>query len=847
MVALRDLRVRLALALQAQRPDDEEEALDQLRRALQEPAGQRADWEIHRLIGDALRRRDDRLGALMAYSSAVAAAPGASAEAADAALELVAAPDGAALAASLRQQDVDALTASVKAHRGAPEAAGLLGARVHHLRGDVSGAIDLLEPMADGAGELTPAVLEDLTRALVEAGRSDDALAYLDRLGPADPRSMAGLRAWTLLEAGRFEEALQASDRSAVDDPATPVTKALAMLGLGRAREALDVVGASQASLDAALAEAVIRLGAASRAGGTAVDEEAVEAADRAASVAAHLERGNRDVLLVRAQVLLEGCRDADRGRRLLVRAAEQARGDPRVSRWIRFQQRARADDAWFAYFQVELAAACQDDDQVLALAAQADRSSTAHAQDVAMDTLVADVHRRMGRAGEAARALTDAASSYDRGGDLRRAVEASRQAVAAEATPERALDLTDYLWRWTGAVGPSDRLEQAIDEALVALDRVAADMPPGRVGPAVVMCGLLLGKKGGLATRDRLKANWPPLPWLLLAALLDPAESYWATHLAWAFNAVSAYRASLHFAERAIALLGSDPYPQEAFLACHYNYYGRLDARAEELAGRYEGDLSWRDALMMVARLASGLLDGPPAIPDRLFDVAWARRNAARVTALRAGSLRAAETMLRAAREEAERPPVDWLSATGLALLLGDLEDARMLVGAGLDAGDVPEDDAVYARAAIELVATGGTSGEELLAAHIAGYRRPLALRWVINVEMPLLRLVPDRSPGFVDAVERLIAAARRRLDELPPPPPLPADAEQAPDPGLRQMVGDLLQVVELTGAQRWSEASAIAARLAGGRPHGLLGVALRQLDAAYLAREAEAPGPAG
>ena len=848
------MRVQLALALRAERPADDE-VLAQLRLALQEPAGRPSDCEVHRHIGDALRGRDDRLGALVAYVRAVTTAAAEAEEAAKAGLDLLSAGDRATLAANLRQEDVDALAAAVGASDTRTLPAALLAARAHRLRSDPSAAVAILQPVVDASSRANPAALAELALALSEAGRAEDALRCLDRLEGAAARGTKGLRAWALLDAGRFPEALTAANGAIRQDASALPVRALAMFAVGRVKDALRLVdsddyrAAGASSKDASLAEAVIRLGAASWTGGSVVDEAAVQAADRAATNAARLDRATPDVLLVHGQVYLEGCLDVDRGRRLLARALGSAPGDIGRSRWLRFQRRARAGDEWFQYFETELAAAARDDDGVLAAAERPSRQRTAHAHDAAMAGLVAEVHRRGGRSADAAAAFEGAAASYAFAADLSRAVDAASEALALEPTPWRALDLAEYRWRWLDAASPPrEEAVAEIDAALQAIDGAEDEIAADLVGRASVLRGLLLGKRALLATENRLEAAWLPVPWLLLGVLLDPGESYWAAHLAWALNSTPASRAARHFAERAIAINDELAYPIEAFLATTCFQEGAFDRRAERLAARYTGSREWLETLRLMSRLYAGRLDGQETIPSPVFDALWARAAAARATALTAG-LGAAHAQLVAVREEALRPPADWLLAADMATLLGLTGTARATVEAGREAGEVSADSAAESLAWLDLVESDGRSGGDVAAAALGGSDRPAELLWVINVEVPLTRLLPGSGPGLKEALERLNGVARERLEAVRrlPPRPLGAEVRSVANPDRRRLIERLMELVEHVEARRLREAAKLARRMADGST-GLMTAGLRQLAAGLeTGLESSRPTPHG
>ena len=473
--SIRATRVRLAQALRARNPADDE-VLVQLRQALAETTVTLSDAEIYLETGNTLMGRGDTVSALAEFLKAIVYSPAAADGAAEVALSLLSSTDGQTLAAGVPQQDLGKLSAAIRECPTPLVSVCLVAARILRERGDAVGAIEILL-RADRGDRHDPVADIELALAWIDRGQPDKALAYLDRAGAAGKGINPLLRAWALLDCGQFADARDATLDAGPADSEAAVVRALALFCLGQADDALSLLDTVSVSRDAALAQAIIRLHKASL-GGSHIDPVAVNAANEAAITAARLDPSNPDVFLILAQVQLEGCIDVDEGRRLLASAVDRttsSRGrGVEQSRLLRLQVSARKGNSWFQYFYVEVAAALHADDQVLERAGYVDGAYTTFQQDAALDMLLADVHTRRGNIPEAAELFAKAAVSFDTSNDLTGAVAAARKAVTEEPSPEHVLSLADYVLRWSyGTDLTVDEINAELEPALQLVSAV--------------------------------------------------------------------------------------------------------------------------------------------------------------------------------------------------------------------------------------------------------------------------------------------------------------------------------------------------------------------------------------
>jgi tetratricopeptide (TPR) repeat protein len=839
---IRSLRMRLARALSIAHPESDE-PVNQLQLALQERLEAfPPDNQIYYELGKVLQGRRSAAAAFQAFVAAVAAGPGSGVPAAEAALALLD-RNSLTLANTLSPTEIQAALAAVcECHTPPTLAECLLVARLSRGSGDLDGAIRSFRVLADAAGPAEAIVFTELAAVLIDAGRPEEALKYLDRVPAPAGEEVSTLRGWAMLDSGRFEDALAASYEASTAGAPHRVSAALALFGLGQNEQALELIGAASAvdqpSRDAALAEAVIRLHIASL-GGPEVDGDAVAAANEAALVAARLEPSNYEVLLVRAQVQLEGVVQVEEARRLLQSAVERVGPAIEQSRWLRIQDRARAHNGWFQYFRTELAAARRDFVQVLQRGQSVDRSSTPFAQDAALDMLLAEAHQQRGEHASAEQLFASAARYYSNANDLTAALVASRKRLASRPSAEAACDLADYAWRLTYTSLSKEQLDKHIAEGLRALESIEDDVPDGLLGEVTVQRGLLLSRAADLAGSRVIGDNWSPIPWLLIAWLLKPTEGFWAAHVAWAFDTVDAQRAALYFSERAYEQNNTDPYPQQTLIAMRFNYFAHLDADTEELAREFQDDAAWRDSVLLQSAMADGNLAAWEGVSwDKLLDVPWMRDSFARVCVLTRG-VEAARPYLLQVLEEAQQRPRRWSAAVDISLLLGDPAGATQLIRTGESSGEVTQDEARYKLAMIALATSGGQDAVDSIAEHLRTRRHANDLRWALSVELPGMRYVPNRAPGVDDALEALVTIARERMRALEsqPLPPLALEVPAACRAEHCDLILPLVELEQFRHAEEWQPAAETARRL-GGRVEGLLGSALRKLASDYQAK---------
>ncbi|HYT14198.1 MAG TPA: hypothetical protein VEL12_15535 [Candidatus Nitrosopolaris sp.] len=842
--SIRELRFRLANALRQANADDDE-VLAQLQRALQEHTGDPPDWSIHHAIGSLYLQRGDRSGALLALTKATGSAPEAANDAAALGLEVLRAPDATDLASEIPDDEASTLTAAVRASPDKPVLPSLYAAHLNHLRGDAATSAAILERLFETNNHLPIEVIEELASVLMNLNRASDALRYLDTVGSLSSPRCEILRIRAEIDLGDFDGARRQAEAAT---ESSELYQALALAGAGKLDDAVRILSLAPSSKDVAQAEAILRLRQASL-GGSTPEPGLIAAADEAAATASQMSPSDPDALLIRAQVNLECSLAVDEGRRLLSHALILMGRDSRRSWWMRYQHRTRADDSWFHYFLVELAAIQKDDQALLRLAETISRERMTIRQVAAVDMLVAAIRNRRGQQPEAAEAFAAAMRAFDQAGDTRPAFGAAQMAFAAQQTSDYALDLADHAWQLsyettaTAEPGPTASTE----EGLAILRRCEEQLSEEQLGRAAVLRGLLLGRFADLVTSQQIRARWQAVPWLIVAALLNPNEPFWASHVAWALHDSGVDRGGLFFAEKAIALSDSS-YVQETIVGLHINVFGTIDPAVEDILAHYSGDPKWVNSVLLFCSMLAGQLDEAVNVPaDDLLDARWVRDIQLRVGALRSG-IGSVEPELRALLEDARRVPADWDLAAEISLWLGEIDSARELIALGESKGEMDPADARYRRACADLVASSGSQGFDVMKAWLLSQWRPSKLAGAANVELPLLLQRYASTPGTVSAISQLIGMVQTRLTQISGQVPLSEGLDGNPDPDSRGLISQMLGLAESAGDARWYEAASRAAELAKEYPDGLMGAALRHLSSSYrISQDTAVAAPAG
>jgi hypothetical protein len=767
------VRVELALALMG--TERFAEAGAELREALREPGDEPPDWRIHFHLGVLEQQAgSEPLEVFSRFLTAALASPAPAAEEPVArALQMLEDHTAARRWTSgLDRAQVDLLLSRALSG-GAPASMVSLASQLSLLRGDAETAGSLISTMSDDRLRADPAL--GTAQTVAEAIRSVDQ--------------------------GDFESALALLDRSEVArEPTAAAARAMALYGIGRLDQALDSAAGAQVTFETAMAQALVWLRRAAE--GSETDAQMADAfaqAGRAASTAARLAPTLGDGLLLRAQVELEASHDIDEGRRLLQKALRKLERDPDRARLWRLQRRVRDDDR-FRYVSLEVAAACDRREDLLAVHPERlPFLRTTVLQDAALAELIA-------RAKHAARELDDSATLFDRSADWYVATGQPDHGLEVRRVGNSIRPTTDGLIKlareeWQASFRGAEEGRQAADQVgngLAALDRLDGsplDQDASQRVEAAYMRGLLLARHAELVPAT-LPDRWRPLPWLLAAALDDPSHSYRAAHLAWALNSAAINRAALHFAERALSLDEHDEWLMETFVVMHMNWYGVLDPRTQDLIDAI-GHETWGPTVRAIDALDRGDLQGLRAHLDSVtHDAYWAREVRARGTA-RLDGIGQAEPLLRSLLDEATSEPINHFAAADAALALRDLDAARRYIEQGRARNQVNPRVAEYTGALIDMLA-GSDEAPGVLSAKLSTAINPFLLRSWANAELPILVDTWAQDARAVELLEALRRECLERIDQLPSAVPLTAEVDQAlvtsSDPALDKVVRELL-----------------------------------------------------
>lgn len=838
--SIRALRRDLGVALA--QDGRKKEGLEQLIGALAEPGSSPAAWELQVELGDLHQALGDPGRALEAYILAVLANPEAK-QAASRALRLLG-PD----AGLSWQGATGARLQSALATTRAPSASVCrLTARLLRLEGDLQGAVTALECVLAGGTKDRSQVLADLVDVLIELGDPEYTQRILDAHSEVDDGS---LRAVVLFEQGRFEETLAAAPQTRA--PRAAALRMLALVGLQRAQEALAVAPDRHDSLEVDAARVVAHL---------ALQQytEARHISERLS----HTTTDNVDVILLHAQVLLEGAgndgsaegfNDVDEARRTfqrlrVVEQSRQGRLSARLLRrpWLRLQTLVRAEDDRFQYAVAEATFGLDSGvDDLRSVLHSCRLYGTTYLQDAAVKELLAQLAGNSETDSEAVAAAQEAAASAVLGcGHPRRARTLARAAVELAPTLSRRVLLANASWgaSYDESVDRDTRLAQ-LAEAIIWLDAEGGDIAPDAGTDSAYLHGLMLTRLAELSpeTVQQIPRTVRALPFLL-ASVLAERDAYYFIHTALALNQVSASASAYLCAESATELLPEEPQLRETYLITLVNHHAdqaRLTTALESVSGE-DWEQAWLDSLRLHVALLNGLEDEVRVLLARPgFEATWARWDRLQAEVLVHG--------LESCREELEKLAADVRkdgteedTLADIYRLLGRLDDADQATAEAERAGIVQPVFLARVRTLTALARNPSRDAEEVMGGLIRAECAPSRIRTTLHVDLPLLRLA---APAVAPVIDRLTEMCRVRLEAiLCDPPSVAADIEVLPG-GLvdGELLRVLLDILEAEHAGRPSDALQLAADLEQMSASGALAVSLAAARRAVQRRAGQA-----
>jgi tetratricopeptide (TPR) repeat protein len=776
--ALRAARFRLAQVL-ADDAEARDEAREQFRLALGAAGDDPPDWRIHGDLGRLEQAADDQATALRHWLRAVGTAPDADVgEPAEHALALLDGVQGDAVDEVLADVDFGALRRRAGAADAPAPLVRLVTAALLR-RGDAVGAFELFSGKPERGlppdDNLSTERRLAYVASLVDADRWDDALAAMGPPNDAAGAAEAGLRGLLLYGADKPGEAWEALKR-----------------------------GERHRSFDQAVLRCLILLRRAAEAPlGEQRRELAIDAL-AAASDATQLGPTRPDTSLLRAEVMLEGGLDLNEGRRLLRRALWRLGDDLGSLSWWRAQERVRHDEV-YAYFRIELAAAADRDDEVLARAAAATRVTTEFLQDGALSELEAGARQRRGDAADAILAYRTASNGFLAAGARVRAVDALEQALELEGPGPAALDLVEQLVEVAMAGGQEGLdVESAVTRALGHLTAVDGVLTGPDAVRACFLTGVTLARRA--AERDaRPPAAWRPLPHLLVAALAEEGFEFRPANLAWALMQAHLWYAARYFGEQAFAATEPpNPWITETAIVTGCNWTGEVDDTTRSRLAAAELDKDWTESILGLGHL---LAEDRARLCDEVDRMVrgdfWARLAQAHATA-RCGDPKAAIARFTAIVKDASAAG-DAEAVLDAALMLGDLGTAREQLAAGIGAAAISRCTAgLWAGLVDVLDGVDGAAADFSVVARRAD--RPLDLRSFGVVQIPSLLEIAPLRPGVAEVLERLRSDCLDALDRIPLDPPLDVELTHGwagcADRDLQETVHRLLAAAELLRA---------------------------------------------
>jgi hypothetical protein len=755
--------VRMAMAALAdalaEQPDRLEQAEAALRNARAEPGDQPADWALLRRLAELQLRGGNRQAAAFGcYVEAIRHATIADTEDSlvQPALELIRGPAGLECGRAVSEEAVDDLR---RLAAGAPDSRLLV--LVTHLllvRGEVNEAQQVVDGHPSEHGWFSDPTLELVELAsqasrLLQRGELAGAEELLFRPGLSVPGSpLRPLRAWF-----RYVE--------------HDLTSALAECRTG------------ELTSDLAIAETLTLLRALAEQGTEAATPWDVMAA---ATRATRLEPRAPEVLLVRAQVLLECDQDLSEGRELLARGLSRLSGGPEQFFWWVLQEHGRQDDR-YRYFRLECAAAQHRAETVLELY-QPDWTGLTSRQLAAMHQQVGRAYEELGRTGDAMLLLSTAADGYAETGEDAAELDCLLEQAEIQPSSPAALLAAERLWASThdpAVLDWPDRLGKASRIAYAA----GPGLAPQDAGRANILLGLLAHRRCVLSGGNP-EAYWRGLPNLIIAAEVEPTEPYAQGHLATALASATLDRWAQHYARRAHALLPTDRWLQELVTACDLSWLGGFD---EFLLERLE-DPQLKQAYRLHVLMLAGRFEEMASIDfESVFSLrnVWERNLHAYYRFYRDG--------FEAVRPEFERVLAESIEL-GEAGVIGDLavlvapQVMAPQMQRAIAAGRVSEERARGFQALAELVCSDGKQGSAEFRTYLKGVTKPSLLSGFVNVDVPVLKAAHPQSARLHVELDALAELARYRLPEL-----LEADLLSAPVPSDLGPSGPLRALVSL------------------------------------------------
>jgi len=752
-------------------PDGLAEARSQFDRALTEPGQDPPDWRILGELCRLERAAGDSRAGLRHSLLAISTAPLTEVE--------YLAVEGLALLADIE-----------------PEATGA-----------ISADIDLDDLARRASAPESPEALVMLTTALIRMEDSK-ALQSLLRARPAEAGTVRegyrGLATFAqvlqLMDHDEWSAALEAFEREGfAGDPSYAEVQGLVLYAGGRVDEAWDCVerARGQRSVDRLALRALILL---HRAAAVMGDErrQLIEQALNSALEAAQIEPTRTDVSLLRAEITLEGGLDLDVGRKLLRGALRKLGTGLASTRWWRAQERLRSDEV-YSYFRVEVAAARNEDVEVLERVAKAGTNSTDLVQDAAMAELEARARVRRGQKDDAAAAYQRAARSFLRADMRSRAIAAYDEAVGLGASVGTVLALVELLYEASFAVddgGEGDA--SAVGRGLSRLDAADEVVAGADAVRSCFLTGMLLLR--GAPDRAGPAAAWPSLPHLLVATLAEDDHYYRPTQLAWALHSVNLIRPAEYFAELGLSRSADlNGWLADTAVVMRFNWEGALDERAEHLMTSMP-DPKRNEALRALGYLLAGDRARLCATAAGLTDNGlWARQVQAHATA-RCGSFQESLPQFVSLLEDAISADNTDV-AVDAALVLGNVETAREQLKENERTGVMNLHFASLWQAVIDL--SQGIQGSAQRAAGLVEEAFwPFELRSLARMHLPTLVDAWPDAPDVQDVLLTLAHQCDAVLGRLEKRPQLTRELDvghvSCPDPELGAAVWTFLDATQ-------------------------------------------------
>jgi hypothetical protein len=791
--AIRRLRFELGRALAVAEDERFHEALEELDRALAEPAADPPDADIH-LAAGGLLEDVDAAGAMVRYLQAI---DGPSCkEAAGRALALLERTD---IPGTLLSPVPDQLVERV--HRIARESTvgecSLLAAALLRDRRRDGDAAELLMRGYDNALEPRLALTARLVESLLDLNRMDEALKILGG-APDEPDD------WTLvvphaqarLMRGEPQAALDALDALPETDaqrPAAAAVAALALIGLEDVESARERLSDAD-SQELHYARAILHLSAREYA-----------AAQEASWALVQARPNDTEALLVNAQPLFEGLgetemysapgspafdsSDIGAARSLLADLAHDLDHDGPQSRWWRMQYAVRQDDPRFRFFDVELRRAVRAPLSIDELD-EVDSAQTTWQQDSAVAELRAMLLDDDGKHDAAAEAYDEAAHlAGDLVGDERSAATLAQKAYDQMPTADRAAELAERANSATLGMGPDeahDLVVAALEAARKAFEGAEDDGTMQRLVHAIAWLYIRVTENADEFRRsERLEA----LPWVLAGLTTQPDDSVLRAFLSFTLTELDCLAGAHASAARAYARDPENAYVAEAAVVALTNFTGTPDEVHAVLAGQptltEQGD--WVNAIDL--SIYAGLGDRD-AIRERLghpgLTGPWDPRNRALGAALVDGMPEAADELRAVLDDKEADAPASYTAAALLAAAVRDRVTLESIAQAAAGSPDLVRQKREWIALVQRFVSDSGVTADAFVADALPLCRAPAEVLLTVNVALPILEAARSRVSGPAPSVPVDMGLVGRRIDQLEAELPAWPDELEALSPGL-------------------------------------------------------------